>query len=191
MDSVNPFQHTSMSSRTCRPAHSLASLHTLLPACTLSCQPAHSLASLHTLKPACTLSSQPAHSLTSLHTLLPACTLSSQPAHSLASLHTLLPACTLSCQPAHSQASLHTLKPACTLSCPSVSCLISRQSFPRRLLQVPFCAFQNEALLKQASVQNTILLSKVRWSALFLLQGSSYRKPTPCFCPSFYLCQFF
>ena len=40
------------------------------------------------------------------------------------------------------------------------------------------------------SVQNTILPNKVQWSALFLLPGSSYLEPTPCFCPSFYLCQF-
>ena len=39
------------------------------------------------------------------------------------------------------------------------------------------------------SVQNTILLNKVLWSALFLLPGSSYLEATPCFC--FYLCQLF
>ena len=29
------------------------------------------------------------------------------------------------------------------------------------------------------------------YSALFLLPGSSYLEPTPCFCPPFYLCQLF
>ena len=33
--------------------------------------------------------------------------------------------------------------------------------------------------------------SEVLWSALFLLPGSSYLEPTPCFCPPFYLCQLF
>ena len=37
------------------------------------------------------------------------------------------------------------------------------------------------------SVQNTILLNKVLWSALFLLPGSSYLESTPCFCLPFYL----
>ena len=41
------------------------------------------------------------------------------------------------------------------------------------------------------SVQNTILPNKVLWSALFLIPGSSYLEPTPCFCPPFYLCQLF
>ena len=40
-------------------------------------------------------------------------------------------------------------------------------------------------------VQNTILPNKVQWSALFLLPGSSYLKPAPCFCLPFYLCQLF
>ena len=44
---------------------------------------------------------------------------------------------------------------------------------------------------RHLSVQNTILLNKVLWSALFLLPGSSYLEPTPCFCPPFYLCQLF
>ena len=33
--------------------------------------------------------------------------------------------------------------------------------------------------------------NKVLWSALFLLPGSSYLEPAPCFCPPFYLCQLF
>ena len=44
---------------------------------------------------------------------------------------------------------------------------------------------------RHRSVQNTILLNKVLWSALFLLPGSSYLEPTPCFYPPFYLCQLF
>ena len=36
--------------------------------------------------------------------------------------------------------------------------------------------------------QNTILPNKVQ---NFLLPGSSYLEPAPCFCLSFYLCQFF
>ena len=42
-------------------------------------------------------------------------------------------------------------------------------------------------------VQNVIRLpNKAQWSALFIvLPGSSYLVPAPCFCPSFYLCQFF
>ena len=36
---------------------------------------------------------------------------------------------------------------------------------------------------RHPSVQNTILLNKVLWSALFFLPGSSYLEPTPCFCP--------
>ena len=46
-------------------------------------------------------------------------------------------------------------------------------------------------LQTQLTVQNTIVPNKVQWSALFLLPGSSYLEPTPCFCPSFCLCQFF
>ena len=42
-----------------------------------------------------------------------------------------------------------------------------------------------------ANVQNTILPNKVLWSALFLLPGSSYLEPIPCFCPPFYLYQLF
>ena len=42
---------------------------------------------------------------------------------------------------------------------------------------------------RHPSVQNTILPNKVLWSALFLLPGSSYLEPTPCFCPPFCLCQ--
>ena len=53
-------------------------------------------------------------------------------------------------------------------------------SFPATLL---FC--------RHPSVLNTILPNKVRWSALFLLPGRSRLAPTPCFCLSFYLCQFF
>ena len=44
---------------------------------------------------------------------------------------------------------------------------------------------------RHPSVQNTILPNKVLWSALFLLPGSSYLKPAPCFCLPFYLCQLF
>ena len=44
---------------------------------------------------------------------------------------------------------------------------------------------------RHLNVHNTILLNKIQWSALFLLPGSSYLEPTPCFCPSFCLCQFF
>ena len=44
---------------------------------------------------------------------------------------------------------------------------------------------------RHLSVHNTILLNKIQWSALFLLPGSSYLEPTPCFCPSFCLCQLF
>ena len=44
---------------------------------------------------------------------------------------------------------------------------------------------------RHPSVQNTIVPNKVLWSALFLLPGSSYLEPTPCFCPPFYLCQLF
>ena len=42
---------------------------------------------------------------------------------------------------------------------------------------------------RHPSVQNTIPPNKVLWSAFFLLPGSSYLEPTPCFCPPFYLCQ--
>ena len=41
------------------------------------------------------------------------------------------------------------------------------------------------AMQTHPSVQNTILPNKVQWSALFLLPGSSYLEPTPCFCPPF------
>ena len=44
---------------------------------------------------------------------------------------------------------------------------------------------------RHPGVQNTILPNKVMWSALFLLTGSSYLEPTPCFCLPFYLCQLF
>ena len=44
----------------------------------------------------------------------------------------------------------------------------------------------------KSSGQHSILPNnKVQWSALFLLPGSSYLEPTPCFCPPFYLCQLF
>ena len=37
----------------------------------------------------------------------------------------------------------------------------------------------------------TIVSHKVQRSSLFLLLGSNYLEPAPCFCPSFCLCQFF
>ena len=46
------------------------------------------------------------------------------------------------------------------------------------LLQIPECS--------EYQVPN-----KVQQSVLFLLPGSSYLEPTPCFCPSCYLCQSF
>ena len=50
----------------------------------------------------------------------------------------------------------------------------------------------SSALLQTPERQNSILYQIVQWSAsLFLLPGSSYLEPTPCFCPSFYLCHFF
>ena len=56
-----------------------------------------------------------------------------------------------------------------------------------------FTLLPGAALLfyRHPSVQNIILLNKVLWSAIFLLPGSSYLEPTPCFCPPFYLCQLF
>ena len=44
---------------------------------------------------------------------------------------------------------------------------------------------------RHLSVQNTIIPNKVLWSALFLLPGSSYLEPAPCFCPPFYFCRLF
>ena len=38
---------------------------------------------------------------------------------------------------------------------------------------------------------NAIVLHKVQWSAVFLFLGSSCLEPTPCFIPSYHLCQFF
>ena len=51
----------------------------------------------------------------------------------------------------------------------------------------------SSALLQTPEFLNTTLPNKVQWSALFLLItiGSSYLKPTPCFCPLFCLCRFF
>ena len=37
----------------------------------------------------------------------------------------------------------------------------------------------------------SILLHEIQWSALFLLPGSSFLEPAPCFCPSICLCHFF
>ena len=56
-----------------------------------------------------------------------------------------------------------------------------------RLRQKHICDRSVAALLfyRHLSVQNTILM----WSVLFLLPGSSYLEPVPCFCPPFYLCQ--
>ena len=48
---------------------------------------------------------------------------------------------------------------------------------------------------RHPSVQNTIFPNKVQWSVIFLLPGSSFLEPAPCFCPCFcplfYLYQFF
>ena len=38
---------------------------------------------------------------------------------------------------------------------------------------------------------NDSFWSNVLWSVLFLVSGSSYLEPNPCFCLSFCLCQFF
>ena len=46
-------------------------------------------------------------------------------------------------------------------------------------------------ILQAPGVQMAILPNYVQWSALFLLPGSNYLEPTPCFCPSFNLCHFF
>ena len=56
----------------------------------------------------------------------------------------------------------------------------------------PFRTFHLYAPSRQlCSSADTILPNKVQWSALFLLPGSSYLEPAPCFCLSFYLCHFF
>ena len=52
-------------------------------------------------------------------------------------------------------------------------------------LQKLFCLFLFCCCL-QSSFRH-----KVQWSSLFFLPGFSYLEPTPCFCPSFCLCQFF
>ena len=69
--------------------------------------------------------------------------------------------------------------------------IISHQALPFRTSS-PLHSFPAAPLFyRHPNVQNTILPNKVLWSALFLLPGSSYLEPTPCFCPPSYLCQLF
>ena len=55
----------------------------------------------------------------------------------------------------------------------------------------PQCSTHDPLFCKHRSVQNTILPNKVQWLVPFLIPGSSYLEPAPCFYPSFYFCQFF
>ena len=72
----------------------------------------------------------------------------------------------------------------CVYSPSSVSHLPFRTSSPLHSFPAAplFCRHPN--------VQNIILLNKVQLSVLFLLPGSSYPEPVPCFCPPFYVCRF-
>ena len=72
--------------------------------------------------------------------------------------------------------------------------LIFRSAHVTPMLHSPQWLPPTEQLRSSANTRvfkNTILPNKVLWSALFLLSGSSYLVPAPCFCPSFYPCQFF
>ena len=71
--------------------------------------------------------------------------------------------------------------------------LIFRSAHVTPMLHSPQWLPPTEQLRSSANTRvfkNTILPNKVLWSALFLLSGSSYLVPAPCFCPSFYLHHF-
>jgi len=75
-----------------------------------------------------------------------------------------------------------------SMLCFKIISLQALSTFQNFLLSIPaaplFC--------RHPSVQIPYILpNKVQWSALFLLPGSNYLKPTPYFYPSFYLCPFF
>ena len=66
----------------------------------------------------------------------------------------------------------------------------NKQKCPHFVPCINVAAVQESDLFcRHLSGQNPILPNKVQWSAL--LPGSSCLEPTPCFCPSFYIYQFF